>query len=153
MESKPNCNASDEPNSRDEFAHFIEAQSGIYNQVLSELSQGKKRSHWIWFIFPQIDGLGFSTMARRFALDSLEQATRYANHRLLGQRLHECTQLVLNIEGRNILDILGSPDDLKFRSCMTLFALAKPEKSLFRSALEKYYGGAQDPKTLRILGL
>jgi uncharacterized protein (DUF1810 family) len=141
------------PDSSNEFDHFLEAQSRVYDQVVEELTRGQKRSHWMWFIFPQVRGLGHSAMAQRFAIDCLDQARRYALHILLGQRLRQCTRLVLDVQGRGISDILGFPDDLKFRSSMTLFEIAAPEEPLFNSALKKYFAGQRDLRTLEILGL
>jgi uncharacterized protein (DUF1810 family) len=134
-----------------EFAHFLEAQAPVYDQVMAELSRGEKRSHWMWFIFPQVRGLGRSFMAQRFALQSLDQARRYASHPVLGRRLRECTRLVLAVQDRCVSDIFGYPDDLKFHSSMTLFALAAPEEPLFHSALAKFFKGLQDLKTVEIL--
>jgi uncharacterized protein (DUF1810 family) len=136
----------------DEFEHFLAAQNPVHDQVRAELSEGEKRSHWMWFVFPQIAGLGHSPMARRFALHSLPQARRFAAHPVLGRRLRDCTRLVLQVQGRQISDIFGFPDDLKFHSSMTLFALAVPEEPLFESALAKYFGGRRDAGTLGILG-
>ncbi len=135
----------------DEFEHFLTAQNPVHDQVVAELSEGEKRSHWMWFVFPQLTGLGHSPMARRFALHSLPQARRYAAHPVLGRRLRDCTRLVLQLHGRQISDIFGFPDDLKFHSSMTLFALAAPEEPLFDSALAKYFNGRRDAGTLRIL--
>src|SRR5271167_1468847 len=129
------------PASSSEFDHFLEAQSGIYDQVVEELTRGQKSSHWMWFIFPQVSGLGRSAMAQRFAIASLDQAKRYAHHVLLGQRLRQCTRLVLDVEDREISDIFGFPDDLKFCSSMTLFAITAPEEPLFNIALKKYFAG------------
>lgn len=137
--------------SPDEFQHFIDAQEPVYESVVQELKRGEKRSHWMWFIFPQLAGLGHSFMAQRFALHSLEEARRYAAHAVLGNRLRECTRLVLEIQGRDISEIFGYPDDLKFHSSMTLFALALPKEPLFDSALTKYFGGKRDGTTIEIL--
>src|ERR1051325_3915875 len=101
---------------------FVEAQDPVFNQVLSELQQGRKRGHWMWFIFPQLAGLGHSSMASKFAISSREEGQAYLNHPILGPRLRECSRFVNRVEGRSIQQIFGSPDDLKFRSCMTLFA-------------------------------
>lgn len=136
-----------------EFTHFLEAQEPVLDQVTRELAAGEKRSHWMWFIFPQIAGLGHSHMAQRYALHSLEEAQRYAGHAILGERLRRCTRLVCEVKNRDLPDIFGYPDDLKFHSSMTLFALAVPEEALFSSALEKYFGGRKDAKTMQILGL
>lgn len=130
---------------------FVEAQADCYEQVARELRAGRKSSHWMWFIFPQIAGLGHSEMARRYAISSLAEAAAYLEHPVLGPRLRECTQLVNVVEGRSIDRILGYPDDLKFRSSMTLFAKAAPDEQVFREALEKYFGGEADRLTLERL--
>ena len=135
----------------DEFKHFLEAQDPVFDDVVEELSQGQKRSHWMWFIFPQLLGLGRSEMARRFAIESLEQARDYAADPALGRRLRQCTQIVTQVQGRRVSEIFGFPDDLKFHSSMTLFALAVPEDPVFKSALEKYFGGEKDQKTIELL--
>lgn len=137
----------------DEFAHFLEAQEPVFDQVTRELSVGEKRTHWMWFIFPQVIGLGRSHMARRYAIHSLEQGGRYGAHPLLGERLRRCTRLVWEVQNRDVSDIFGYPDDLKFHSSMTLFALAVPDEPLFAFALEKYFAGRRDVKTVEILGL
>ena len=116
--------------------------------ALGELRAGRKRSHWMWFIFPQVAGLGRSTMAQEFALSSLDEAAAYLAHPLLGPRLRECTALVAGIEGRSIGEILSYPDDMKFRSSMTLFARAAPEEPIFALCLQKYFAGEPDPLTL-----
>lgn len=134
-----------------EFDHFVQAQRPVYNDVVAELKDGHKTSHWIWYIFPQIKGLGFSIASINFAIQSLEQAKRYLNHPLLGQRLHECTQLVLNVKNQTIRSIFGNIDAIKFCSCMTLFSLANPEEKLFKDALQKYFSGKSDQKTIEIL--
>jgi uncharacterized protein (DUF1810 family) len=130
---------------------FVEAQDPIYAQVCDELRNGTKRSHWMWFIFPQIAGFGFSSMARRFAISSLEEAKAYLRHPVLGARLVECAELVLRIKGRRVRDIFGYPDDLKFRSSMTLFAQANPDAAIFKEVLQKYFAGESDPQTLALL--
>jgi len=127
---------------------FVQAQEPVYEAVCAELRRGLKRSHWMWFIFPQLRGLGHSEMSRRYAIASLEEAAAYLAHPVLGPRLRECTALVLAIEGRSAHQIFGSPDDWKLQSCMTLFAQAAPGEMPFRAALEKLYGGATDNKTL-----
>jgi uncharacterized protein (DUF1810 family) len=129
---------------------FVDAQSGAYEEVRSELRTGRKTSHWIWYIFPQIKGLGHSATAREFAILSREEAAAYAAHPILGPRLRECTRLVNAIEGRGIGQILGSPDDLKFRSSLTLFAQVCPD-AIFTDAIHKYYGGEFDALTLDFL--
>jgi uncharacterized protein (DUF1810 family) len=127
---------------------FVAAQAPIYEQVCTELQEGRKRSHWMWFIFPQIEGLGHSELARRFAISDLDEAEAYLKHPILGPRLRECARLVNLVEGRSIDRILGYPDDLKFRSSMTLFAQATPDKQVFNEALWKYFGGEPDQATL-----
>jgi uncharacterized protein (DUF1810 family) len=127
---------------------FIEAQAPVYGRVCEELSEGQKKSHWMWFVFPQIAGLGVSATARTFALSSRAEAEAYLKHPILGPRLIECTKLVNRIEGRSAFDIFGSPDDLKFRSSMTLFAEAAPDKTVFKEALQKYFAGEPDRRTL-----
>jgi len=138
------------PDAQDPYnlQRFVKAQNRVYETVRAELQQGRKRSHWMWFIFPQIAGLGHSTMAQRYAISSLQEAKAYLEHASLGPRLRECVRLVMNVEGRSAHEILGSPDDLKFRSCLTLFAKAAPEDRLFRDALIKYFDGQDDPLTL-----
>jgi|SRR5262245_61494350 len=130
---------------------FVEAQEPIYGRVSAELKSGRKQSHWMWFVFPQIAGLGHSPMAQRYAISSLDEAKAYLEHPILGPRLRECTRLVLAVQGRSAYEILGSPDDMKFRSCMTLFAHAAPDDPLFREALQKYFRGQEDPLTLQKL--
>ena len=121
------------------------------DRVLAELRAGRKTSHWMWFVFPQIQGLGHSPMARQFAIASRAEAKAYLRHPILGARLRECTRLVNAIDGRGIEEIFGSPDDLKFRSSMTLFAHAASDNRIFLDALGKYFGGAEDPLTLQRL--
>ena len=133
-----------------DLERFVGAQSPVYERVLAELRRGRKQSHWMWFIFPQLAGLGHSAMAQRFAVDSTEEARAYLAHGLLGPRLRECTALVNAVEGRTISEILGSPDDLKFCSSMTLFAAVSGETE-FSSAIAKYYGGTRDRRTLDLL--
>ncbi|HBH81502.1 MAG TPA: DUF1810 domain-containing protein [Nitrospira sp.] len=130
---------------------FLGAQEPVYDTVRAELQARRKSSHWIWFIFPQIAGLGHSNMAQQFAIASLDEAKAYLQHPVLGQRLRECTQLVLNVEGRSAEEIFGYPDNLKFRSCMTLFMSAATDNTRFNDALEKYFDGQPDQKTLEIL--
>jgi uncharacterized protein (DUF1810 family) len=126
---------------------FVDAQDPVYEQVRAELRDGRKRSHWMWFVFPQIQGLGESVMAQRFAISSLAEASAYLRHPILGARLRECTQLVNLAEGHPIRHIFGYPDDLKFRSSMTLFAHAAQDKEAFLAALRKYFDGEPDPLT------
>lgn len=129
---------------------FVRAQDPVYDEVCSELRDGYKRTHWMWFIFPQIKGLGHSPTANLFAITSLEEAKAYLNHPILGARLRECTRLVILVEGRNIHDIFGYPDDMKFRSSMTLFAQTT-DNQIFKDTLTKYFDGNPDPKTLELL--
>ncbi len=134
-----------------DLARFVEAQDNVYAQVLNELRAGRKRSHWMWFIFPQIDGLGASPMAKKFAISGREEAEAYLQHPLLGPRLRECTKLVIAAPQRSIESILGRPDDLKFRSSMTLFATVASDNADFVAALDKFYEGSFDPLTLERL--
>lgn len=133
------------------LARFVEAQESVYPDVLRELRDGRKRSHWMWFIFPQIHGLGRSSTAQKYAISSIDEARAYLAHPLLGERLRECTRLVNAIESRTVHEIFGSPDDMKFHSSMTLFAEAGggPE---FTEALQKHFGGSTDWATLEKLG-
>jgi uncharacterized protein (DUF1810 family) len=130
---------------------FVNAQETVFAQVCSELRAGRKQGHWMWFIFPQLKGLGHREMATRYGIGSQEEAQAYLHHPLLGPRLSECTQIVNAVEGRSIDEILGYPDNLKFRSSMTLFALAGPENALFNDALQKYFGGELDQRTVTLL--
>jgi uncharacterized protein (DUF1810 family) len=131
-----------------DLQRFVDAQAPVYERVITELREGRKRSHWMWFVFPQIAGLGSSPMAQRYAIAARAEAAGYLAHPVLGPRLIECTRLVTATEGRSIHDILGSPDDMKFHSSMTLFAEAAPDNADFRKALDKYFGGDPDPATL-----
>ncbi|MEO7057199.1 MAG: DUF1810 domain-containing protein [Caldimonas sp.] len=133
------------------LARFVEAQSAVYDEVQSELAAGCKASHWMWFIFPQLKVLGRSATAKFYGLDDLAEAVAYASHPVLGARLRQCTRLVLAIEGRSAHSIFGSPDDLKLRSCMTLFDAAVPADHAFRSVLARFYDGAPDAATLALL--
>jgi uncharacterized protein (DUF1810 family) len=137
-----------------DLGRFVLAQEPVYARVCAELAAGRKRTHWMWFIFPQLAGLGSSHMARRYALGSLEEARAYLAHRVLGARLIECTQLVNAAPATaDLAQIFGYPDDLKFRSCMTLFAHAQPQApgAPFRSALQRYCAGAEDERTRALL--
>jgi uncharacterized protein (DUF1810 family) len=131
---------------------FIEAQERVYDRVVGELKSGRKQNHWMWFIFPQIRGLGRSPMAQMYAIGSLDEAKAYLRHPILGARLRECVRLVNGVEDRNSYEIFGSPDNMKFHSSMTLFALADPEEALFAAALQKYCGGEYDGATTERLG-
>ena len=134
-----------------DLQRFVDAQAPVYQRVVAELRQGRKQSHWMWFIFPQIKGLGSSTTANKFAIASRAEAQAYLDHPILGPRLRECAQLVTAVPQRSIEDILGYPDDLKFRSSMTLFAIAAADNKDFTDALDKFYGGKADPATLERL--
>jgi uncharacterized protein (DUF1810 family) len=131
-----------------DLQRFLDAQAPVFEQVLAELRAGQKRSHWMWFIFPQIAGLGHSEMAQRYAISSRAEANAYLDHPVLGVRLRQCTQLVLEMEGRTIGQIFGDPDDLKFHSSVTLFATVSPTESVFEHALKKYFGSEPDLLTL-----
>jgi uncharacterized protein (DUF1810 family) len=130
---------------------FVEAQAPVYIQVREELRQGSKRTHWMWFIFPQITGLGSSPTAVHFAITSKDEAVAYLNHPILGPRLTECVTLINQVEHRTIDQIFGFPDNLKFHSSITLFAQSAPDNQLFLDALQKYFNGQSDPATLRLL--
>ncbi len=133
------------------FDDFIQAQNTIYPSVIKELIEGQKRTHWMWFIFPQIKGLGKSTMSRRFAIESLEQARAYLQHDVLGARLIECAELLLLHPEKSALDIFGSPDNLKLQSSLTLFAFAAGNKCVFEQLLYQFYAGSYDINTIKIL--
>ena len=133
------------------LARFIDAQEPIYLTALAELEAGQKRSHWMWFIFPQLKGLGHSAMAQRYAIADLAEAKRYLADPVLGSRLRECVAAVLKYPNRSAHEIFGSPDDLKFRSCLTLFEAAAPNEALFRQALDVFYEGKGDPRTAELL--
>lgn len=141
-------NGKDDPHG---LQRFIDAQSTVFSQVRAELASGEKRSHWMWFIFPQFRGLGRSSMAQRFAIASRDEAQAYLRHPVLGARLEECTGLVMRIEGRSLQQIFQQPDDMKFRSSMTLFASVASTHEIFQAALDKYCNGLPDPQTLLML--
>ncbi len=130
---------------------FVDAQDAVYEQVCEELRRGRKTSHWMWYIFPQLAGLGHSEMARRFAIASRAEALAYLDHPVLGPRLQECTNWITRVEDRPIGKILGYPDNLKFRSSMTLFANVAAAPQLFLGALHKFFAGEPDPMTIRLL--
>jgi uncharacterized protein (DUF1810 family) len=130
-----------------DLGRFVQAQDRVFEQVRRELRDGRKRSHWMWFVFPQLSGLGHSAMARQYAVASLNEAEAYLKHPILKPRLIECTELVNEVEGRSINEIFGSPDDLKFHSCMTLFSSVSNAPPVFGDALAKYFGGARDRLT------
>jgi uncharacterized protein (DUF1810 family) len=130
---------------------FVRAQADMYDGALSELERGRKQSHWMWFIFPQLDGLGSSAMARLYSIKSEDEARAYLAHPLLGRRLTECAEAMLAVEGKSATEILGFPDDLKLKSCATLFARVSEPGSVFERLLDKYCAGERDAKTLRLL--
>ena len=133
---------------RFDLQRFVDAQKPVYDTVVGELRGGRKRSHWMWFVFPQLRGLGNSPTAVRFAISSIDEARAYLAHELLGPRLRECAGLVAQIEGRAAEEIFGWPDDMKLRSSMTLFAHASDDNADFVAVLQKFYGGEEDPATL-----
>ena len=130
---------------------FVQAQGPVYADVMAELAAGAKRSHWIWFVFPQIDGLGFSETTKRYSIKSLAEARAYLAHPVLGARLLECTRAVLALNGRSALEVFGTPDDMKLQSSMTLFAAVSPDASPFSELLDKYFKGERDPRTVVLL--
>jgi uncharacterized protein (DUF1810 family) len=136
---------------RFDLERFVDAQAGVYERVCGELRAGRKQSHWMWFVFPQIRGLGSSEMAVRYAISSLDEAKAYLRHDVLGVRLRECAGILIGVQGRTVEEIFGYPDDLKFHSSMTLFAKAAEEEGVFQEALGKYFGGAMDGGTLERL--
>jgi uncharacterized protein (DUF1810 family) len=130
---------------------FVSAQEGVFEVALAELRRGQKRTHWMWFIFPQHAGLGFSSTSRKYAIKSLDEARAYLAHPVLGQRLLDCCKALLSVQGRSAAEIMGYPDDLKLRSSMTLFALAGGSHSEFRQVIDRYFDGQMDPPTLELL--
>jgi uncharacterized protein (DUF1810 family) len=135
-----------------DLERFVQAQEPDFSQALSEIKSGRKSSHWMWYIFPQIEGLGSSWTSRRYSVKSVEEAKAYLSHPVLGPRLVECAKAVVDVQGRSALEIFGSPDDLKLRSCATLFASVSSEGSVFREIIDKYFGGQPDERTLRLIG-
>jgi len=134
-----------------QLQRFIDAQEPVQFRVRAELRAGRKQSHWMWFIFPQIRGLGRSEMAQRYGIGSLDEARAYLAHPVLGARLRECCELVYAVQGRTANEIFGSPDDMKFKSSLTLFGRAAPEEKVFADSLRKYFAGVEDPATLALL--
>lgn len=130
---------------------FVRAQAAVYNQVLAEIKGGRKRTHWMWYIFPQFDGLGFSSTSRRYSIKSVVEAEAYLHHPVLGPRLIECAEAVLGVGGRSAFEIFDSPDDMKLRSSATLFASVSPAGSVFDRLLDKYFQGERDGATLTLL--
>jgi len=147
-----------DPNDRsvsdpDQFNRFVQAQEHCYTQALNENQSGRKCSHWMWYIFPQFDGLGFSSTSRHYSIKSLAEAEACLNHLVLGPRLAECAEAAFNVEGRSAPEIFYSPDEIKLKSCATLFACVTPAGSVFDRLLAKYFHGERDGKTLRLLGI
>lgn len=134
-----------------DLSRFINAQESIYDSVLAELTNGRKRTHWMWYIFPQIDGLGHSPTSKYYAIKSIEEARQYLNHPVLGTRLLECAEAVFAIEGRSISEIFAYPDNLKLKSSMTLFASVADQCSVFARILDKYFDGERDALTLQLV--
>ena len=136
-----------------QLSRFVQAQEHCYRQALNEIRSGRKCSHWMWYIFPQFDGLGFSSTSRHYSIKSRAEAEAYLNHLVLGPRLVECAEAAFKVEGRSALEIFGSPDEMKLRSCATLFACVSPADSIFDRLLAKYFHGERDGKTLCLLGI
>lgn len=134
-----------------DLARFVEAQERDYERALSEIRRGKKRSHWMWYIFPQFDGLGFSSISQEYSIKSIAEADAFLRHPVLGPRLLEIARATLEIEGRSALEVFGSPDDMKLRSSATLFASVSPAGSVFEQLLDRYFNGEPDDETLRLL--
>ena len=134
-----------------DLERFVKAQTPVIHQVRRELVEGQKRTHWMWYIFPQLHGLGRSATAQYYGIGSLVEAQAYLRHPVLGARLKECTELVNDVNGRSAHQIFGSPDDLKFHSSVTLFSRADPDESVFREAIEKYFDGRLDARTVEII--
>jgi uncharacterized protein (DUF1810 family) len=149
------ANSSDSRSTDDPYnlSRFLQAQEAEYEQAPAEIKSGHKRTHWMWYIFPQIDGLAFSPTSQYYSIKSVEEARAYLDHPVLGPRLRECAEAAVRVEGRSAREIFGSPDDQKLRSCATLFACVSPPGSVMDRLLEKYYGSRRDDKTLRLLGV
>jgi len=131
-----------------DLERFVKAQDPVYDKVLAELRAGRKRSHWMWFVFPQIAGLGSSEMAQRYAIADEDEAADYLAHPVLGRRLRECATIVGSLDAGSVSDIFGHPDDLKFHSSMTLFADTAPDEAVFQACIDKYFDGEPDPATV-----
>jgi uncharacterized protein (DUF1810 family) len=149
------ANSVDSPGTEDPFnlSRFLYAQEDNYEQALAEIKNGDKCSHWMWYIFPQIDGLAVSSTSKHYAIKSIEEAKAYLHHPVLGPRLLECAEAAIGIVGKTAAEIFGYPDDMKLRSSATLFACASPPGSVFERLLRKYFGNERDDKTLRLLGI
>jgi len=135
-----------------DLARFLRAQESVYDQAMTEIRGGRKQSHWMWFIFPQFDGLGSSATSKQYAIKSIAEAEAYLGHPVLGPRLLESAQAALGVDGRSALEVFGSPDDMKLQSSATLFAGVSPTGSVFERLLDRYFGGERDEKTLRLVG-
>lgn len=136
---------------RHDLSRFLNAQEAVYDRALAEIKRGRKSSHWMWFIFPQFEGLGFSSTSRRYSIKSIGEAQAYLNHPVLGKRLTACAEAVLGVDGRSAFAIFGSPDDMKLKSSATLFERVSPPDSVFSRLLDKYYNGERDEKTLALI--
>jgi uncharacterized protein (DUF1810 family) len=145
-------NAADTMDEPFDLDRFVQAQEGDYERALSEIGSGRKRSHWMWYIFPQYEGLGFSSTSQLYAIKSVKEAEAYLKHPVLGPRLAECAAAALRVEGRSASEIFGSPDDMKLRSSATLFTYVSPPGSVFSQLLEKFFHGQPDKKTLDLIG-
>ena len=148
MPSSPDLRSSD---AAFNLNRFLQAQENDYERALSEIRSGQKRTHWMWYIFPQLEGLAFSSTAKHYSIKSIQEARAYLTHPVLGPRLLECAEAVVQIKGRSANEIFGYPDDLKLRSCATLFEYVSPSGSVFKQLIEEYYGGERDHKTLALL--
>ena len=148
MTPAPDFPAADDPY---DLHRFVRAQEAVYDTALSEIRDGRKQSHWMWYIFPQLDGLAASSTSKYYAIKSEAEARAYLAHQVLGPRLQKCADSVLQIEGRSAVEIFGSPDDAKLRSCATLFACMSPPGSVFDRLLDKYFRGERDERTLQLL--
>jgi uncharacterized protein (DUF1810 family) len=135
-----------------DLERFVQAQEEDYEQALSEIRSGRKRSHWMWYIFPQFEGLGYSSTSKRYSVKSVAEARAFLAHPTLGPRLLESAEAVVRVEGRSAVEIFGDPDNMKLRSCATLFASVSPAPSVFHRIIEKYFHGEYDAKTLRLIG-
>ena len=142
--------AEDDPHDLD---RFLLAQKDSFLQALAEIRSGQKQSHWMWYIFPQFDGLGFSSMSRRYAIKNAAEARAYLRHPVLGPRLAQCCEAAVAVDGRSAAKVFGSPDDMKLRSCATLFAAVSPPGSVFEQVLDRFFHGARDGQTVRLLSL
>ena len=151
MADMADSNASGPTSDPHDLSRFVRAQDEDYEQVLSEVRSGRKRSHWMWYIFPQVAGLGFSSMSRRYAIKSRAEVDAHLHHPVLGPRLVECADAALCVEDRSALDVFGSPDDQKLKSCATLFASVSPDGSVFHQLIDTYFQGTPDSRTLQLL--